>query len=184
MGALGYASGVSAPLPYAEMRSGALKSVPSSVPSELRRVRSANSRAEQGWQRHGGYPHGGACLVGTPSREGVLQLQRLGTRAVVAEALVAEAEKVDRAVRHLVDAAAGGDIAAAKALIPWLNQALGMPQERVQHTTPSTLEELERMDKGELDELVARGRQRRLRALRVVPDAPDWRARGALPETN
>jgi hypothetical protein len=70
----------------------------------------------------------------------VLQLQRLG-----AEALVAEAEKVDRAVRHLVDAAAGGDIAAAKAVIRWLNQALGMPQERVQHTTPSTLEELEQM---------------------------------------
>jgi hypothetical protein len=31
-------------------------------------------------------------------------------------------------------------------LIPWLNQALGIPQERVQHTTPSTLEELERTD--------------------------------------
>jgi hypothetical protein len=29
---------------------------------------------------------------------------------------------VDRAVRQLVDAAASGDIAAAKALIPWLNQ--------------------------------------------------------------
>jgi hypothetical protein len=31
-------------------------------------------------------------------------------------------------------------------LIPWLNQALGIPQGRVQYTTPSTLEELERMD--------------------------------------
>jgi hypothetical protein len=36
---------------------------------------------------------------------------------------------VGKAVRHLVDGAAGGDIAAAKALIPWLNQALGVPQE-------------------------------------------------------
>jgi hypothetical protein len=96
--------------------------------------------------------------------ERVLQLQRLGTRAVVAEALVAEAEKVDRAVRHLVDAAARGDIAAAKALIPWLNQALGMPQERVQHTTPSTFEDLERMDTAALQELVAKGRERRLAA--------------------
>jgi hypothetical protein len=63
---------------------------------------------------------------------------------------------------HLVDAAARGDIAAAKALIPWLNQALGMPQERVQHTTPSTLEELERMDTAALEELVRKGRERRL----------------------
>jgi ribulose kinase len=79
-----------------------------------------------------------------------------------AEALVAEAEKVDRALRQLVDAAASGDIAAAKALIPWLNQAFGMPQERVQRTTPSTLEELEQMDTGQLEELVAKGRERRL----------------------
>jgi hypothetical protein len=105
----------------------------------------------------------------------VLQLQRLGTRAVVAEALVAEAEKVDRAVRHLVDAAARGDIQAAKALIPWINQALGMPQERVQHTTPSTLEELERMDTAQLEQLVAAGRKRRLAA---VPEPSSGAASG------
>jgi hypothetical protein len=105
-------------------------------------------------------------------RDPVLQPQKLGTRAVVAEALVDEAEKVDRAVRHLVDAAARGDIAAAKALIPWLNQAFGMPQERVQHTTPSTLEELERMDTASLEELVRKGRERRLseRGLHVVDE--------------
>jgi hypothetical protein len=80
----------------------------------------------------------------------VRELQRLGTRAVVAEALVAEAEKVDRAVRHLVDAAAGGDIAAAKALIPWLDQALGKPTERVEHRVPSTIEELETLSNEDL----------------------------------
>jgi hypothetical protein len=92
----------------------------------------------------------------------------------VAEALVAEAEKVDRAVRHLVDAAANGDIAAAKALIPWIDQAFGRPQERVQYTTPSTLQDLEALETRELEELVRRGRERRLgeRGLRVVSSEP------------
>jgi hypothetical protein len=94
-----------------------------------------------------------------------LQLQRLGTRAVVAEALVAEADKVDRAVRHLVTAAADGDLAAAKALIPWLNQVLGMPTERVEHRLPARLEELDAMDEAQLERLVATGRGRRLRAV-------------------
>jgi hypothetical protein len=100
----------------------------------------------------------------------VLQLQRLGTRAVVAEALAAEAEKVDRAVRHLVNAAANGDIAAAKALIPWLDQAYGRPQERLEHTTPDSLQALESMETRELERLVAEGRRRRLgeRGLHVV----------------
>jgi hypothetical protein len=49
-------------------------------------------------------------------------------------------------------------------LTPWLNQALRMPQERVQHTTPSTFEELEQMDTAALQELVAKGRERRLAA--------------------
>jgi hypothetical protein len=73
--------------------------------------------------------------------ESVLQLQRLGTRAVVAEALVAEAANVDKAVRLLCESAGAGDLAAAKALIPWLNQALGMPTERVEHRLPAGLEE-------------------------------------------
>jgi len=93
----------------------------------------------------------------------------MGTRAVVAEALVAEAANVDRAVRVLCEAAAKGDIAAAKALIPWLNQALGMPQERVQHTTPSTFEELEQMETAQLEALVAEGRRKRLKALSLLP---------------
>jgi hypothetical protein len=55
-----------------------------------------------------------------------------------------------------------GDIAAAKALIPYFDQALGRPQERVQHTTPTKLEDLEAMPTEELERLVAQGRARRL----------------------
>jgi hypothetical protein len=42
----------------------------------------------------------------------------------------------------------------------------------VQHTTPSTLEELERMDTASLEELVRKGRERRLRerGLHVVDE--------------
>jgi hypothetical protein len=104
-----------------------------------------------------------------PSRRGVAGASRHGLppRALklVAEALVAEADKVDRAVRHLVTAAADGDLAAAKALIPWLNQALGMPTERVEHRLPARLEELDAMDEAQLERLVATGRGRRLRAV-------------------
>ena len=100
---------------------------------------------------------------------GALQLQRLGTRAVVAEALVTEAANVDRAVRLLCRSAGGGDLAAAKALIPWLNQALGTPTERVEHRPPSTREELEQMDTAELERPVGRGREERLQAVRAVP---------------
>lgn len=72
-------------------------------------------------------------------------------------------------MRLLCDSAAAGDLKSAQALIPWINQALGMPQERVQHTTPSTLEELERMDTAQLEALVAEGRRKRLEA---VPSPP------------
>jgi hypothetical protein len=87
----------------------------------------------------------------------------------VAEALASEAANVERAVKLLCRSAGGGDLAAAKALIPWLNQALGMPTERVEHRPPSTLEELEQMDTAELERLVARGREQRLQAIRAVP---------------
>ena len=91
----------------------------------------------------------------------------------MAEALVAEVEKVDRAVRNLGDAAAGGDMADAKALIPWLNQAFGMPKERVQHATSSTFEELEQMDTAQLEALVAAGRKMRLEAVPELSPAAE-----------
>ena len=104
-----------------------------------------------------------------PSPQMLTSLQRLGTRAVVAEALASEPANVERAVKLLCQSAGGGDLAAAKALIPWLNQALGMPTERVEHRPPSTLKEIQKMDTAELERLVARGRERRLRAARAVP---------------
>jgi hypothetical protein len=97
--------------------------------------------------------------------------------------LASEAEKVDRAVRHLVDAAANGDIQAAKALIPWIDQALGKPTERVEQRVPSTLEELETLSDEDLERLVAQGRADRLHREREAgehdddDDEPDWRAR-------
>jgi hypothetical protein len=101
----------------------------------------------------------------------------------VAEALVDEAEKVDRAVRRLVDAAANGDLQAAKALIPWLNQALGMPTERVEHRQATGLEDLEFMSTEELTRIVAEGRAKRLQHEPEAgehdddDDEHDWRAR-------
>jgi hypothetical protein len=80
----------------------------------------------------------------------------------VAEALVAEAANVDRAVRLLCRSAGSGDLAAAKALIPWINQALGTPTERVEHRAPTGLEDLESMSTAELERLVVEGRARRL----------------------
>lgn len=52
---------------------------------------------------------------------------RLGTRAVVASALAAKHEQIRAAISALADLAAEGDRQAALALIPWINQGLGMP---------------------------------------------------------
>ena len=76
---------------------------------------------------------------------------------------------MERALKLLCRSAGGGDLAAAKALIPWFYQALGMPTERVEHRPPSTLQELDEMDTAELERLVARGRERRLQGLQAVP---------------
>ena len=113
--------------------------------------------------------------------QSVLQLQRLGTRAVIAETLVAQAENVQKAVTLLCEAAGSGDLAAAKALLPYLDQALGKPTERVEHRVPSTIEELETLSNEDLERIVAKGRQRRLQRLQVVPDASDWRHRDPSP---
>ena len=104
--------------------------------------------------------------------ERALSLQKLGTRAVVAEALVAEAANVERAVRLLCRSAGGGDLAAAKALIPWLNQALGMPDRAGGAPAPFDAAELEQMSTAELERLVAGGRERRLRAVQAVLETP------------
>jgi hypothetical protein len=46
---------------------------------------------------------------------------------VIAETLVAQTENVQKAVTVLCEAAGRGDLAAAKALVPYLDQALGKP---------------------------------------------------------
>ena len=47
-------------------------------------------------------------------------------------------------------------------MIPWLDQALGRPTERHEHRLPTRLEDLKSMDTRQLEQLVARGRRRRL----------------------
>jgi hypothetical protein len=91
---------------------------------------------------------------------------------VIAETLVAQAENVQRAVTLLCEAAGSGDLAAAKALVPYLDQALGKPTERHEHRVPSTVEGLESLDQASLERLVAQGRARRL-GLRAAPEPAD-----------
>ena len=80
---------------------------------------------------------------------------------------------VDKAVRLLCTAAGNGDLNAAKASIPWLNQALGMPTDASSPGCPARLEELERMDEKQLERRVAKGHERRLRAVPGPEAAPD-----------
>jgi hypothetical protein len=47
-------------------------------------------------------------------------------------------------------------------LIPWIDQALGRPTERVEHKTPTSLEEVQNLSTAELKALVAEGRAKRL----------------------
>jgi hypothetical protein len=119
----------------------------------------------------GALARGAAIRKRAAEAEAVLQLQRLGTRAVVAQALTEKATQVRLAVHHLADAAAGGDLAAAKALIPYLDQALGKPTERVQTLQPASLQEIEALDSSQLAALVAEGRAERLRLVEQPDEA-------------
>jgi hypothetical protein len=89
--------------------------------------------------------------------------------------LAEKAEQVHQAVRLLCDSAAAGDLKSAQALIPWINQALGMPTERVEQRIPGSLEELERMDTAQLEQLVAEGRRKRLEAVSPPPSGVSTR---------
>jgi hypothetical protein len=100
----------------------------------------------------------------------VVALQKLGTRAVIAQTLVEEAAMVRATIRTLLVASSGGDVAAAKAVIPYINQGLGMPTERVEHRLPS-IDELEGLETAQLEEIVAQGRAARLHAV-ADPEAP------------
>jgi hypothetical protein len=83
--------------------------------------------------------------------------------------LAEKAEQVHQAVRMLCDSAAAGDLKSAQALIPWINQALGMPTERIEHRTPADAAEVSALDDEQLAALVRRGREARLRAVPYIP---------------
>lgn len=81
---------------------------------------------------------------------------RLGTRGVIAARLAARADAVAATVDVLLDAASSGDLASAKLLVPYLNQGLGLPTERVQITGLHEGADLAAMRDEELQALVAR----------------------------
>jgi len=87
----------------------------------------------------------------------------MGTRALVGLVLSEEHDKLERAIRHLVASAANGDIRSCQALLPWIDQALGRPTERVEAVTATVPDDVTRMDTEDLAALVARGREQRLR---------------------
>jgi hypothetical protein len=103
-------------------------------------------------------------------------LSRLGTRAVVAQALLEKHEQVAAAVRLLADDAAdqraphAQRLKSAQALIPWIDQALGRPTERVEHRVPQSLRELEELSTEQLAAWVEEGRRRRLESLPPSPE--------------
>jgi hypothetical protein len=99
----------------------------------------------------------------------------LGIRAAAAAALAEKTEQVQEAIRLLADDAANEHaphaqrLKSAAALLPWVDQALGKPTERVEHTLPQSLEELEAMPTVQLEAVVAEGRRRRLQAVPALP---------------
>jgi hypothetical protein len=80
---------------------------------------------------------------------------RLGTRGLIAAVFREEAAQLGQALRTLIALAADGDRAAALALIPYLNQGLGMPTERVEVGAPSSAADLAAMGTDELAAFVA-----------------------------
>lgn len=86
----------------------------------------------------------------------------LGTRAHVNAVLADEHENLEKALRHLAERAGKGDMKAAYALLPWMDQALGKPTERVEHSAPTSVEDVAKLDTTQLEALVAEGRSKRL----------------------
>jgi hypothetical protein len=82
----------------------------------------------------------------------------LGVRAALGAALAARETDLRRIINGLIDGAVAGDQKAASLLLPYLDQALGRPTERIEHHAPTTPEELESLSTSELEALVAQGR--------------------------
>ena len=93
------------------------------------------------------------------SEEERARLGRLGTRGVILDRLAVRAADVQKTVDVLLDAATQGDLQAAKLLIPYFNQALGMPKETTEVVAPTSASDLERMSTAELHALLARRRE-------------------------
>lgn len=102
----------------------------------------------------GGHARARALREKRENEENRTRLARMGTRAVVADTLLRKHTEVARAIEVLADAAAEGDLKSAQALIPWLNQGLGMPTERVQVSTPGSVDEVAAMSTDDLLALV------------------------------
>jgi hypothetical protein len=92
------------------------------------------------------------------------RLARLGSRGVVQEALAEKAAELRQTIHVLADAAAAGDVQAAKLLVPWMNQAFGMPTERVELQQPQGLDDLDALSTSQLERMVAE-RRAQLRSL-------------------
>lgn len=82
-------------------------------------------------------------------------MARLGARGNIADELHSDPVQLRQVVRVLRTMAAQGDKDAAKALIPYLNQGLGMPTETVRVEQPETLEDVRSMTTAELREYAA-----------------------------
>ena len=94
--------------------------------------------------------------------------RKLGLRGALSAQLRRESAKVEAAVQHLLDAAANGDLKAAQALLPWLDQAFGKAAGEAQESPAHRLIFSE-LPTDQLAEIVAAGRARRL-AVVAQPD--------------
>jgi hypothetical protein len=97
-------------------------------------------------------------------------LMKMGVRGAVAAVLSEKAEQVTIVVWLLLEDATdetrshGERVKSAQALLPWIDQALGRPVERVEPKVPTSVDDLSKLSNEELAALVAEGRRRRLAA--------------------
>jgi hypothetical protein len=104
------------------------------------------------------------------SAEERARLARLSSRDVIREAMAEKHVQLRATVHTLLDAAATGDVQAAKLVGPYINQAEGMPTERTVSLPPESEGDIKAMPTADLLALV---RERRAaRQLRAVGD-PD-----------
>ncbi len=91
----------------------------------------------------------------------------LDSRGVIAAAFAERKGQLRSTIHVLLAAASQGDLQAAKLLGPYLNQAHGMPGERVEVVAPTGADDLSSMATGDLLALV---RERRSQAVSEVPE--------------